>query len=138
MLIEFWERLRGYQGWNETNAVIESAIVNKEPVGERGILFITTSVDTLAWNDQTGQKHSAELKLPDDSPLFHLKAGDAVTIRYNPARPDEFYLRDLLRTRVHGFFLKGVAGICVALIVIFYIVHAMARIYLRHHTRRLW
>jgi hypothetical protein len=138
MLIEIWERLRGYHKWTETQAIIESANVNKEPVGERGISFITTSADTLAWNDQTGQKHSAKFTLSDDSPLLKLKAGDAVTLRYNPASPDRFYLRDLLRTRVRAFFLQVLVWTCMALIVIVYILHAMARSYIRHHTKPLW
>jgi hypothetical protein len=138
MLIEFWERLRGYYKWNETEAVIESANVHREPVGERGIVFITTSADTLVWNDQTGQRHFVKFTLSDDSPLFKLRVGDAVTIRYNPNHPDRFYLRDLLRTRVQALFLKVLVGICLALIVIVYILHAMARNYIRHHSPRLW
>ena len=138
MLIEIWERLRGYHQWTETQAIIESANVTKEPVGERGTVFITTSADTLTWNDLTGQKHSAQFTLPDDSPLFKLKAGDTATVRYNPVHPDRFYLRDLLRTKVHVFFVRALIGICLVLIVAVYILHAMARSYLRHHTKPLW
>jgi hypothetical protein len=138
MLIEIWERLRGYHKWTETEAVIESANVEKEPVPGSSVLFITTSADALAWTDRTGQKHSTKFTVPDDSPLFKRVAGETVTIRYNPAGPDHFYLRDLLRTRVHAFFLKVLVWTCMALIVIVYVLHVIARSYLRHHGRTLW
>jgi len=138
MLIEIWERLRGYHQWTETQATIESAEVKKEPVEGSSVLVITTSADTLTWNDHTGQKHLAKFTLPDDSPLFKLGGGDTATIRYNPAHPDRFYLRDLLRTQVRAFFVKVMVWTVVALVVIFYILHAMARIYISRHTKPLW
>jgi hypothetical protein len=138
MLIEIWESLRGYHKWTETQASLESANVKKEPVEGSSILVIITSADTLAWTDQTGQKHTAAFTVPDDSPLFKLAPGEAVTIRYNPTNPDSFYLRDLLRTRVHAFFVKILVWTCVVLIVAGYILHAMARSYIRHHTKPLW
>ena len=138
MMIEIWERMRGYHQWTEAQAVIDSANINKEPIQGSSTLFITTSADTLAWTDQAGRQHSAKFTVPDDSPLFKRAAGETVTIRFNPADPDRFYLRDLLRTQVHAIFVKVLVWTCVALIVIVYILHAMARSYLRHHTKTLW
>jgi hypothetical protein len=138
MLIEIWETLRGYHKWTETQATLESADVRKEPVSASSSLVITTAADTLAWTDQTGQRHTAAFTLPDDSPLFKLAAGEAVTIRYNPVNPERFYLRDLLRTRVHALFVNILVYTCVLAIVAVYILHAMARSYIRHHTKPLW
>jgi hypothetical protein len=138
MLIEIWERLRGYHQWTETQATLESTIVKKEPVEGSSVLVTATSADTLIWHDQTGQQHRAKFILPDDSPLFKLTAGDTVTLRYNPSHPDSFYLRDLLRTQVHAFFVKVMVWTVVALIVTFYILHAIARIYISRHTKTLW
>jgi len=92
MLIEIWERLRGYHKWTESQATIESANVEKTAITGSAdpVRYTSASANTLAWNDQTGQKHSAKFVLSEDSPLFSLKQGDAVTIRYNPARPDRF------------------------------------------------
>ena len=138
MLIEIWEWLRGYRRWNETEGVIESAEIHREPLGDRGILFITTSADTLAWHDQSGQKHSAKLVLPEKSPLFSLKEGDEVTIRYDPAYPDRFYLRELFRTRIKTLFVNILIGICIALAGLVYILYHLERIRIRHQTPRLW
>ena len=39
--------------------------------------------------------------MPEDSRLFQLIGGETVRIRYNPGDPEQFYCRDLLKTRVH-------------------------------------
>jgi hypothetical protein len=142
MLIEIWERLRGYGHWTEAQAVIESANVEKTPIpGSDGatVRYTSESADTLAWFDRTGQKHSAAFTVPEDSPLFKLTHGDSVAIRFNPASPDNFYLRDLLRARVQAAFVKVIAWVAVVLVVVvFIILPAVARTWLRHHTKRLW
>jgi hypothetical protein len=140
MLIEIWERLRGYHKWTESQATIESANVEKTAITGSAdpVRYTSASANTLAWNDQTGQKHSAKFVLSEDSPLFSLKQGDAVTIRYNPARPDRFYVRDLFRTRVKTFLVKVLAGTCLALTVIVYILYELERIHIRHQRLTGW
>jgi hypothetical protein len=104
MLIEIWERLRGYDKWVQTEAKIESSDVEKQPIRNRsGVVvdYAYSSGDTLSWTDASGEKQYAPFTVPDDSPLYQLVGGETVTIRYNPAKPDEFYYRELLRTRVH-------------------------------------
>jgi|HubBroStandDraft_5_1064220.scaffolds.fasta_scaffold51665_2 hypothetical protein len=104
MLIEIWERLRGYDKWIEVAAKIESSEVEKTPITDRSgrvIDYSYESGDMLTWTDRQGEKQYADFTVPDDSPLYQLVGGEAVTIRYNPARPDQYYFRELLRTRVH-------------------------------------
>jgi hypothetical protein len=107
MLIEIWERLRGYDKWVETQAKFESSDVEKKPIRDRSgtvVDYRYVSGDLLTWTDRQGKKQSASFTVPDDSPIYQMVGGESVTIRYNPARPDRFYYRELLRTRVHTGF----------------------------------
>lgn len=104
MLIEIWERLRGYDKWIETQASIESSNLEKTPIADRYgnvVDYSYASGDMLTWTDHQGEKQYGDFTVPDDSPLYQLVGGETVTIRYDPASPDRFYFRDLLRTKVH-------------------------------------
>jgi hypothetical protein len=107
MLIEIWERLRGYNKWIQTEAQFESSKVEESKQfgayrQQDGSTW--ASDDVLVWTDRQGQRHGVEFQVPDDSPLYQFVDGETVTIRYNPAKPDQFYLRELLRTRVRTAF----------------------------------
>ena len=52
--------------------------------------------------DSRGEKQYATFDVEEGSPLFQLVGGESVTIRYDPAHPDRFYYRDLLRSRVRS------------------------------------
>ena len=101
MLIEIWERLRGYDKWIETEATIPSADVEKTAHMDRrgNVSYTYGSGDEISWMDESGQKHSAEFKVSDDSPLYQLVGGEKVLIRYNPSNPDEYHYPELLRAR---------------------------------------
>jgi uncharacterized protein DUF3592 len=106
MLIEIWERLRGYDKWTEAEVTIESSDLLSK--GSRyGIGYATpklASREQIDWSDSEGRRRSAEFEVDDESPLYQLLGGERVTIRYNPARPGQYYFRDLLRSRVRRFF----------------------------------
>jgi hypothetical protein len=106
MLIEIWERLRGYDKWVPATAKIESSKAEKTAhYGRDGSVSYTWAAgDELVWTDLQGQQQSAEFKVDDESPLYQLVGGEDVAIRYNPARPDEFYFHELLQSRVRRFF----------------------------------
>jgi hypothetical protein len=103
MLIEIWEWLRGYDKWIQVEAKVESSNVEetKQTVHGQPAPSTWASRDELVWSDRQGHRRSVEFKVPDDSPLYQLIGGETVTIRYNPAKPEKFYYRELLRTRVH-------------------------------------
>jgi hypothetical protein len=116
MLIELWERLRGYDKWTETQAKIESSNVEKTPVTDRSgrvAGYSYSSGDMLTWIDASGEKQYANFTVHDDSPLYQLIGGESVAIRYNPVDPAQYYFRELLRTRINRFFkvLLGVAAV---------------------------
>jgi uncharacterized protein DUF3592 len=101
MLIEMWERLRGLDEWVETEATITAADVEKTAHTDRRghVSYSYGSGDEISWIDESGQKHSADFKLSDDSPLYQLIGGEKVTIRFNPRNPDEYHYPELLHAR---------------------------------------
>ncbi len=108
MLIEFWERLHGYDQWIETQAKIKSSTEKTTEEYYRGQKYeIRSSDDELVWTDTQGAEHSADFGVPEDSPLFQLIGGETVTIRYDPKNPDCFFYPDLLRSR-GKVFARGV------------------------------
>ncbi len=107
MLIEIWERLRGYDKWIQTEARIESSQIKRTT----GFPASWVSKNKLVWSDRSGEAQRANLTVPDSSPLYKFIEGEAMTIRYNPAEPDRFYLPELLRTRVHTALLRTLNGL---------------------------
>jgi len=106
MLVELWERLRGYDKWIEADAKIESSKVEQAEHVDRGgnVSYTYASGDQVVWTDSRGGRQRADFKVDDESPLYQLVGGETVNIRYNPAKPEEFYFRDLLRSRMRRFF----------------------------------
>lgn len=102
MLIELWERLRGYDKWIETEARIESSQMRETPYTNRdgSVSYTYDASDMLTWLDAQGEKQYAAFTVDDLSPVYQLVGGESVTIRYNPQDPSQFYYRDLLRSRV--------------------------------------
>jgi hypothetical protein len=112
MFIEFFERLFGYDQWIETTARFEAAdlqkhVQNSTYVGET---VSYTSRDTIVWTDQQGGQHRASFSVGEGSPVYQQYDGSQVTIRYNPARPDRFYYRDLFVTRVRSAITTILVG----------------------------
>ena len=118
MLIELWEKLRGYDKWIEAQATVcRSGTERIEHQGRYGPYYTTEAGDVIEWTDPSGEKQYADFNAPEGSKLFQLIAGDKVAIRFNPTKPDEFYYRDLLQLRVR----QAVAGaLGVAVIVAIY------------------
>jgi hypothetical protein len=112
MLIEIWERLRGYDKWVQTEAKVESSQVEETVHSTRyGIVYSYASGDILIWTDRQGEKQYADFSVPEDSPLYQLVGGETVTIRYDPAKPERFYFRELMKTRVHTLFQRTIASL---------------------------
>jgi len=117
MLIELWERLRGYNKWIETEAKVESSKVRETLDAESGGILYSCE-DVLVWADQQGENQRAYFAVRDVSPLYQLIGGEAISIRYNPAEPDQYYLRELLQARVRRTVIQvaiaiGFVGFCI-------------------------
>ena len=115
MLIEIWERLRGYNKWIQTEATIKSSKLADVEIGK--IRYSRWSEDesvdewqsncAVAWRDRAGVSHEAEFTVAEDSPLFQLYDGQTVIIRYNPANPDQFYLRGISGSKAHTWLKQA-------------------------------
>ena len=117
MLIEIWERLRGYDKWVETQAKIESS--DPTIYQSRGHDY-SHSDDVIVWTDTAGDKHRAPFTVQVDSPLFQLVQDSKISIRYNPVDPEEFYFRELLQTRVRRVVsTTAVAALTIAAMAFF-------------------
>jgi hypothetical protein len=103
MLVEFWERLRGYDKWPCAEAKITTAKVKRTAHNGRdgSVSFSYASADRLEWIDFHGQKQSAEFKIHDDSPLYQFIGRETVALRYDPGNSHRFYFPELLRTRIY-------------------------------------
>jgi len=107
MLIEIWERWRGYDKWIETEAKIDSSDLSEAEVasfrdrcGEDHIDYEWESTCWIRWADTEGKEHKNFYEVWEDSPLYQLYDGQSVTIRYNPVNADDFYIRGVLRSQV--------------------------------------
>jgi hypothetical protein len=106
MLIEIWERVRGYNEWTPTIATVQSSTVGSQ------------SVCKIVWEDQHCIQHTATFKAFEESPLYQLREGDTVSIRFNPDRPGEFYLPGLFQSKLARTFRLGVCAIVFILVFI--------------------
>jgi hypothetical protein len=129
MLIELWERLRGYSKWGETEAAIESAqqriaMEYRDTSDLPGKNRYTWKMeDTLVWTDAAGQKHTAKFTAHEESPLYKLGAGAKLTIRCDPANPARFYSREIHKAELRHaiqvtFSVIGVVVLCVGYIFV--------------------
>jgi len=104
MLIELWERLRGYNKWVQAEARVDSAAAIRRTLGKRYQESPTSRASgrLLVWKDQLGKKQVGVFVTLDTSPFYQLLDGETITIRYNPARPNHYYCRaHLLSWLVH-------------------------------------
>jgi hypothetical protein len=104
MLIEIWERFRGYDRWIPVEATIHSSEMEDQVVETRyGPNHLYVSADCIVWIDGQGNRHTADCEVPSDSPLYQLIGGEKVAIRYKPDNPDEYYFPELLKARLRNY-----------------------------------
>lgn len=126
MLIEIWERLRGYDKWIQTEATIKSSDLEEVEVGgANSRYYIDQPIDEwgsfceIVWTDASGKLHTAEYEVSENSPLFQLYDGQTIIIRYNPTYPDLYYIRGVLRSKIiSAFKYRVVPAIFIVLIVL--------------------
>lgn len=105
MLIEISERLRGYGKWVRTEATIQLSTLQEPEAGKEwgekrnydNTYLAWQATCEVAWTDAFGNSHTGKFVADEGSPLFHLYEGQTVELRYDPANPDRFYIRGMLR-----------------------------------------
>jgi hypothetical protein len=114
MLIEIWERLRGYDKWVSVEAKVFSAAQIREKLGDGYQVSPTSrfSGDLLVWSDMEAEVHFGTFVNQDTSPLYQLLEGESIAICYNPARPDQYYCRPYFVSLV-ALISKAILGLVV-------------------------
>jgi Protein of unknown function (DUF3592) len=103
MLIELWERLRGYDKWIETEATIKSSRIDEVVVAATRSgkpVYGWQGNEEISWVDKDGAQQCEPLVVKESSPVFKMYDGNPLVIRYNPACPYDFYVREQLRYQV--------------------------------------
>jgi hypothetical protein len=104
MLIEARERLRGYDKWTMTVATVQSTTLSRIDIGsDKSKSPVTVgweSICKINWQDKSQFEHTAVFPAYAESPLYQLCEGDAVNIRYDPEKPSDYYLPELIQSRL--------------------------------------
>jgi hypothetical protein len=123
MLIELWESLCGYDKWTPTEATVESsnysdreviyAYDTQSPDGSARPETTTVSQSTsvITWKDDSGKEYRNQYTVTSPSPLYEMYGGEKLQIRYNPANPREFYLRELRQGEMFSMIKKAIGVI---------------------------
>jgi hypothetical protein len=141
MLIEIWERLRGYDKWIQTEATILSSeliepliesprdenIIQQNPIKNPFVQWLSKC--SIRWTDRSGASHTANYSVSEGSQLFLLYDGQTVSIRYNPVNPDEYYIQLLSKNMKRMVLLSSIYIFCMVVPIIF------LAISLFHHSR---
>ena len=123
MLIDRWERFKGYDKWPEVHATIESERGwglpkggYERPDGYRPVTgwWVVLKQFNLRYHSPHGTPQSKTVWIVL-SVLSALKPGDGVCIRCSPQNPRHIYLRDQTAGMFRLIAVLGVAGlfICV-------------------------
>lgn len=120
MLIQVWEHLRGYRNWTPTNATVISSTLSGIEFGENVAKHPVAwqSVCKIVWQDQDRVPHKAEFKVFEESPLYQLCDGDSVDIRFNPTKPDQFYLPGPIQSRLWKAWKVNIFAVLIILFLI--------------------
>jgi len=116
VLIEFWERLRGYHKWTPTKATVQSSTLSGVELAKQSVAW--QSVCKIVWQDEDRVPHRAEFEVFEDSPLYQLIDGDTVDIRFNPTKPEQFYLPGLIQSRLAKAWKLTIFAVLFALVLI--------------------
>ena len=106
MLIEVWEKFRGFDEWTETEATVISSVPKPSGVLDGGKASKNPSATQwnaavrIVWKDASGEAYSEQFEVGEDSPLYQLCEGNPLLIRVDPKRPAEVYVRGLIESNV--------------------------------------
>ena len=130
MLIEAWEHLRGYDKWTMTVATVQSTTLSRIDIGsDKSKSPVTVgweSICKISWQDKSQIEHTAVFPAYEESPLYQLCEGDAVNIRYNPAKPSDYYLPELIQSRLTRTWKLTLYMLAIALLGIAFLVFLFA------------
>lgn len=119
MLIDWWERIRGFSEWSETRAVILSLRTWTPPrlrvrrVPPRGSLLKLLTVEYATID---GHIHQKTICILDYCPTISvLEPGDDFPISYSPGNPERIYIRERTQTNFKAFAVVLLCLSCLCL-----------------------
>ena len=83
MLMEWYIRLRGIDQWPEVDAKVQSAVQHIQRFSICKLAF--------TYLDSRGELHTVRCVVKNDSSLFNVRPGDTFPVRYNPAKPGQWF-----------------------------------------------
>ncbi len=129
MLIEIWERLRGFNNWTAAVATVQSSKLTPVRFGNvrpgrdaSGQTIGWQPVCKIVREDRHCIQHTAEFEGFEESPLYQLTDGDTVKIRFNPNKPAEYYLPGVLQSKLARTWKLGVWAVLAILVLIGFVV----------------
>jgi hypothetical protein len=60
----------------------------------------------ITWTDTSGKLYKSQYTVTQPSRLFGMYGGEILAIRYNPANPHDFYLRELRQGEMYSMLKK--------------------------------
>ena len=123
MLMAIWERLRGYDKWTPAEATVVFVKEEHTYPGKDGkeLHYSYVTGDRLAWTDAQGEKQSAPLKPAGKDPKYQFAEGEVVSIRYNPANPEQYFFPRLSAMRVRYVISTALTVLAVAIVSVGYV-----------------
>jgi hypothetical protein len=108
MILEIWERLRGFDKWPQVEATIQSSAVEKATRLRKGSRVDEwKTVYEIAWTDPAGLLQRKQMALPGMSRDLNLIDGVGISVRYKPTDYSKFFIREELRRRILKEALLG-------------------------------
>ena len=120
LIVDLCGRLKGYGGWIETTARIESSdtqrtLARRTKDGQP--IYRWQSIEKIAYSDETGNAHIQFFTVTEGSLLQDFKTGQSILICYNPSDPSKFYVRKQLEYKVkRALWIALAVGAVVVLI----------------------
>jgi hypothetical protein len=133
MLIEWWEKLRGYGKWPETTATVVSSVptpagvLDGDKPAKNPSATQWNSVVRIVWKDSASQSHSEQFEVGEESPLYQLCEQDMLIIRVKPGEPDEIYVRGLIGSKVSIIWKSALTILLACLVVLAYFLPDIVR-----------
>jgi hypothetical protein len=141
MLIEIWERLRGYDKWIQSEATIQLSELKdlgfgsfrKDSACRLGLYDQWQSKSDFCWIDKSGISHTGSFTVSERSPLFQVFEGQSIPIRFDPANPDKYYIRELFWHK-STFLIAAVAAFLFnSAIFLAFLTDIFIKIWRHHH-----
>jgi hypothetical protein len=102
LILEFWERLRGFDQWPLTEGKVRSSAVHRTTLRGKGGRLVDSwrTVLEVEWTDPDGLQRTRKIGLRAVSSDFNSIGSTNLSVRYKPTDYSKFFVREELRQKV--------------------------------------